>query len=53
MGFWVGISNRRNWYPIVEPKMSEGVPFRLNKYISKKSFEGILASIRYTDRKDV
>ena len=30
--------------------MSEGAPFRLNKYISRKSFEDILSSLCYLDR---
>ena len=33
--------------------MSEGVPFRLNKYMSRKRFEGILLSMLYTDIKYV
>ena len=33
--------------------MSEGVPFRLNKYMSRTRFEGILSSLLYTDRKYV
>ena len=33
--------------------MYEGVPLRLNKYMSRKMFEGILSSIRYINRKDV
>ena len=32
--------------------MSEGAPFRLNKYISRMRFYGILLSLRYADRKD-
>ena len=33
--------------------MSEGARFRLNKYMPRTRFEGILLSIRYTDRNDV
>ena len=34
----------------MNPKMSEGAPFRLNKYMPRARFEGILGSIRYTDK---
>ena len=50
---WVGILNRSNWWSTEEPKMSGGAPFRLNKYMSRTRFEGILGSLRYTDKKDV
>ena len=53
MCFWVIIINRRNWWSTVEPKISEGVPFRLNKYMSRNRFEVILLSLRYTNKKDV
>ena len=53
MGFWVRISNRRNWWSTEEPKNSEGAPFKLNKYMSRKIFEGILPSLCYIDRKYV
>ena len=53
MGCRVGISNRRNWWSTVEPTMSEGATFRLNKYISSTRFEVILSSLRYMGRKDV
>ena len=33
--------------------MSVGAPFRLNKYISRTRFEGILVSIRYILQNDV
>ena len=33
--------------------MSEGVPFRLNKYMSGTRFEVIISSLCYTDRDDV
>ena len=33
--------------------MSECVPFRLNKYISRTRFEGIMFFLRYTYRNDV
>ena len=35
------------------PKMSEGAPFVLNKYMSRTRFEGILSSLCYTYKKDV
>ena len=53
MGCCVQIYSRRNWRSTSEPKMSEGAPFRLNKYMSRMMFEGILLSLRYTDIKDV
>ena len=37
----------------MEPIISEGVPFRLNKYISSNIFEGILLSLCYKNKKDV
>ena len=51
MGSWVGISNRRSWWLTEEPKISGGAPFRLDKYISRIIFEGILGSLRYRDKK--
>ena len=33
--------------------MSIGAYFRLDKYMSRKRFEGILRSLRYTYQKDV
>ena len=33
--------------------MSEGVPFRLNQYMTRKRFEEIFSSLRYTNRDDV
>ena len=50
MGCWVGISNRKNWWSTSEPKFSEDAPFRPNKYMSSTTFEGILGSLRYTDK---
>ena len=47
MGFWVGVSNRINWWSIAETTISEGVPFRLHKYMSRTIFEGILLSLHY------
>ena len=49
MGFWVGISNRRNLWLTEDLTMSEGVPFRLNNYMSGTRFEVILSSLRLTD----
>ena len=49
MGCWVIISNRRNWCSTVDPTMSEGSSFRLNNYMSRMRFEGILLSLRYTN----
>ena len=53
MGFWVVISNSRNWWLTVEPKMSGGTPLRINKYMTSTGFEGILVYLRYTYQKDV
>ena len=53
MGFWFGINNRRNWWSTAEPTMSGGAPFRINKYMSRNRFEGILGSLRYTDQKNI
>ena len=54
MGYWVGIPNRRNWWSIAEPTMSGGrAPFRLDKYMSRTRFEGILGSILYRYQKGV
>ena len=53
MGCWVRIVTRRNGWATSEPKIYEGAPFRLNKYMSRMSFECIISSIRYTYRKDV
>ena len=53
MGCWVKISNWRNRWSTENPKMFEGVPFRINKYMSSTRFEGIILSLHYTDRKDV
>ena len=47
---WVGISIQRNWWSTSEPKISEGAPFRINKYMSRTRFEGILSSLCYTDK---
>ena len=51
IGFWVGILNRRNWLSTEEPTISGCAHFRLNKYISRTRFEGILGSLRYTYQK--
>ena len=53
MGCWVVNLNRRNWWSTAEPKMSEGAPLRLNKYMSKTKFEGIISSLHYTNKKYV
>ena len=53
MGFWVRILNMSNWRSTAKPKMSQGAPFRLKKYMSSTRFEGIFLLPRYTDRKDV
>ena len=45
MGCWVRILNRRNWWSTAEPKMFEGAPFILDKYMSSARFEGILSSL--------
>ena len=34
-------------------KISEGTTFRLNKYMSRMRFEGVISSLNYTDRKGV
>ena len=53
MGFWVGISNRRNCWSTAEPKISRGMSFILNNYMARTRFEGILVSLRYRFQKDV
>ena len=53
IGFWVGIYNRRYWWSTAETTMSEGAPFRLNMYMSRTRFEGILPFLFYTDKNDV
>ena len=50
MSLWVRVSNRRNWWSTTKLKMSEGVPFRLNNYMSRTRLEGILGYLRYTDK---
>ena len=49
----VDIFNRRDWWSTAYPKMSECAPFRLNKYMARTRFEGILLQLYYTDRNDV
>ena len=49
MGLWVRIPNRRNLCLTAEPNMSEGVTFKLNKYLSRTRFEGIILSLCYTN----
>ena len=53
MGCCVGILNRRNWCSKSELTISVGEPFRLNKYMSRTRFEGILGYLNYTDQNDV
>ena len=53
MGCWVGIFNRRNWWSTSDMTMYEGATFIINNNMSRTWFEGILSSLRYTDRKDV
>ena len=53
MGCWVGITNRRNWWSKPELKISGDARFRLNTYMSRTRFEGILVSLRFKDKKDV
>ena len=53
MGCWVRIMNRRNWWSIVEPTISGGAPFILNKYMSRTGFEIILVSLCYRVKNDV
>ena len=50
MCYWVGILNSRNWWSTAKPKMSEGAPFKLNKYMSRMRFEVILSPLSYTDK---
>ena len=45
IGFWVIISNRRNWWSTADPNMSDGSPFRINNYMSRMRFEAILLSL--------
>ena len=51
IGLWVGNFNKRNWWSTADTKMSGGVLFRLNKYMAKTRFEGIIVSLCYTDKK--
>ena len=37
----------------MEPTMSKGAPFVINKYMPRKRFEVILSLLWYTDRKGV
>ena len=53
MGCWVGIFNRRNWWSTAEPIISEGATFRIDNYVPRTRFEGILGSLRYTDKNNV
>ena len=46
MGWWVGISNRGNWWSTAETTTFGGKPFIPNKYKSRTRFEVILGSIR-------
>ena len=51
MGFWVGILYRRNWWSRAETTIYLGALFRLNKYMSRVGFEGILVFLCYTDER--
>ena len=42
IGCWVRIPNSSNWWSTVEPTMSGGAPFRIDKYMSSTRFEGII-----------
>ena len=48
MGCW--ILNRRNWWYKAEPTIYEGTTLRLNKYMSRTRFQGILTYLNYTDK---
>ena len=50
MGYWVGISNKRNWWSTAETTMSESVPFLLNMYMPRTRFEVIILSLCYANR---
>ena len=53
MGCLVGILNRRNWWSTAEPTLSGGAPFKINKYMLRTRFEGILGSLGCIYQKDV
>ena len=53
MGCRVGIPNSRNWCSTVEPKLFVGSTFRLNNYMPRTRFEGILGYLHYMVQKDV
>ena len=50
MGCWVEILSSRNWWSTAGPTMSEGAPFRLNKYMLSNMFEVIRGYLFYTDK---
>ena len=47
------IPNRRNWLSTAEPTIYGGAPLRINKYMSRTMFEGILGYLRYKYQKDI
>ena len=50
MDCWVEISNRRDWWPVTPPVMHRGAHFWLNQYMSHHHFDGMISSLRYTNR---
>ena len=38
MDCWVGITDRRDWWPVTMPVMHRGAPFWLNQYMSRHRF---------------
>ena len=51
MACFDGITSRKLWWSEKPVSMFDGVPFRLNKYMSGARFEDIISALRYTDEK--
>lgn len=54
IGLWLLMSttagcSRSSFFEQTEPSPWEGAPFRLNEYMSKKRFEDIISSLRFTN----
>ena len=47
MSCWVGIPERRDWWPVTTPVMHREPHFFFNKYMSCHRFDEILASLKY------
>jgi hypothetical protein len=50
MSCFVGIDNRSDWWSTAPIDMMSGAPFCLNLFMTRKRFDEIMSSLKYTDK---